>query len=672
MFEIDNIDKKVVQKKYSPLNIKAIDNLKESISQIDPKKIISSALISANKRSLDNKKKIETIEQAKNNIVNSFLSEIDKTDKNIDQLRLFSKEKFNDFKNSTNLIVERTQKEAKEYISKLNLITKENKMLKKKYYDLKNQFDDILAKQKNSLKEIENMKNSENILISNKPVFNDFLKQFKAQAPKKIIEDIEKQKDGYKMLKSEYDSTINKIIFGKKIFDLKVEKEEKKISNMNYKIHELEEENSLKQENFGNLVEDLKKEIKKLQGLKEENDKYRKMLYQLYNRLIENFSLDKDINLQKKLLKLKKEDYKPNLLDDNEIFKYIKLMISSMNRSTSDQLLRETIAYSNMITRVYLKNKINLKYEPYSTFKELKDIMEKNEEKIEKLRNNVREYEEKLKIMTAENKKLNKIINYFHMEKNRNIEIKQNTLNINYRNSLKFKKLYNKERFSKQYNSSKYRNSSLGYQNKRYRLNSANPQIKRSLLKRANIVDDSDSSKTQKTSVNNIKEIKEIKKSNSIYDLNNKKIQENIDFKLLRNPLYQSIQSMNNKVINKYSQIDNKINKENKKVKDNYKKAKDQIIFTYLNEFQQLINHTNRLFLYQAKISPKFYLERNRNLSLNKPKFNKIFKKKRMNKSSDDLLQDFVSSKIISKINGIIKNLQYKDEDNNKNNMEIN
>ena len=601
--------------------------------------------------------------------MNSFLSEIDKTDKNIDQLRLFSKEKFNDFKNSTNLIVERTQKEAKEYISKLNLITKENKMLKKKYYDLKNQFDDILAKQKNSLKEIENMKNSENILISNKPVFNDFLKQFKAQAPKKIIEDIEKQKDGYKMLKSEYDSTINKIIFGKKIFDLKVEKEEKKISNMNYKIHELEEENSLKQENFGNLVEDLKKEIKKLQGLKEENDKYRKMLYQLYNRLIENFSLDKDINLQKKLLKLKKEDYKPNLLDDNEIFKYIKLMISSMNRSTSDQLLRETIAYSNMITRVYLKNKINLKYEPYSTFKELKDIMEKNEEKIEKLRNNVREYEEKLKIMTAENKKLNKIINYFHMEKNRNIEIKQNTLNINYRNSLKFKKLYNKERFSKKYNSSKYRNSSLGYQNKRYRLNSANPQIKRSLLKRANIVDDSDSSKTQKTSVNNIKEIK---KSNSIYDLNNKKIQENIDFKLLRNPLYQSIQSMNNKVINKYYQIDNKINKENKKVKDNYKKAKDQNIFTYLNEFQQLINHTNRLFLYQAKISPKFYLERNRNLSLNKPKFNKIFKKKRMNKSSDDLLQDFVSSKIISKINGIIKNLQYKDEDNNKNNMEIN
>ena len=649
---------------------KELEQLKQSLYQIEPKEIINDALDLANKQLLENnKEKNEVLAQNEKKAIDSFLFEINNPNKKIDQLRLISNQKLEDFKISTNLIEEKTQKESKEYTSQLEGIKRENQMLRKKYSDLKNQFDDIQKKHNNNLSHIEQMKQNEKIFLLNKPVFNEFLKQFKDKTPLQMIQDIEKQKDGFKSLIDEYNTTFNKIIFSKKIFDIKIEREEKKISNYNKQIHKLEDDNSVVQQNFGNVVEQLKKEIKNLQGLKEENDKYRKMLYQLYNRLIENFSLDKDINLQKKLLKLKKEDYKPNLLDDNEIFKYIKLMISSMNRSTSDQLLRETIAYSNMITRVYLKNKINLKYEPYSTFKELKDIMEKNEEKIEKLRNNVREYEEKLKIMTAENKKLNKIINYFHMEKNRNIEIKQNTLNINYRNSLKFKKLYNKERFSKQYNSSKYRNSSLGYQNKRYRLNSANPQIKRSLLKRANIVDDSDSSKTQKTSVNNIKEIK---KSNSIYDLNNKKIQENIDFKLLRNPLYQSIQSMNNKVLNKYYQIDNKINKENKKVKDNYKKAKDQNIFTYLNEFQQLINHTNRLFLYQAKISPKFYLERNRNLSLNKPKFNKIFKKKRMNKSSDDLLQDFVSSKIISKINGIIKNLQYKDEDNNKNNMEIN
>ena len=198
------------------------------------------------------------------------------------------------------------------------------------------------------------------------------------------------------------------------------------MSEINNKIHNLEEENVLIQKDFENTQNNLLKEIRNLQGLKEDNDKYRKMLYQLYNRLIDAYCLDKNIRINKKYFDLNKSDYKPNLLDDNEICKYIKLMISSMNPSTSDQLLRETIAYSNMITRVYLKNKINLKYDPLSTFKELKDIMEKNEEKILQLSNNVKEYEYKINLMAVENKKLNNMINYFHQERNKMIENKQN------------------------------------------------------------------------------------------------------------------------------------------------------------------------------------------------------------------------------------------------------
>ena len=667
MFESEKTTKLPIKKNY-PINLKAIDQLRESINQIDPKKIINNALNLANKKIIDNDKtKNETLEQTKKNAINSFLSEINISDKNIDKLRLVSDQKLKDYKISANLIIERTQKETKEYISQLDGINKENQMLVKKYMDLKNQFEDIQIKQKNSLSQIEQMKSSEKILTLNKPVFNDFLKQFKAKAPREIIQDIEKQKDGFKFLTGEYNSTVNKIIFNKRIFDLKIEKEEKKVSDVNNKIHDLEEENALVQQNFGNVVEELQKEIKNLQGLKEDNDKYRKMLYQLYNRLIGAFSLDKDINVNRKLLKLKKEDYKPNLLDDNEIFKYIKLMISSMNRSTSDQLLRETIAYSNMITRVYLKNKINLKYEPYSTFKELKDIMEKNEEKIEKLRNDVKEYEEKLKIMTAENKKLNKIINYFHQEKNKNIEMKQNTLSLNYRNSLKFRKL-TKDRQSKEYSSSKQRSSSINYQNQRYRLNSAKLPIKNNFLRKTKFSTDEINLKSANSLSNNDNKV--TKKESTILDINNKQFQENIDSKLLKNPLYQSIQSMHcNKLINKYYGIGDEKKKENKN--NNYKNSNQNIV-TYLNEFTQLINHTNRLFLYQAKIYPKLHLEKKRNISMNKPKFNKLLRNKKMNKSTGNLLQDFVSSKIISKINGIINNLQYKDNDDNKNNMDIN
>ena len=664
MLEIDK-PKKNLQKNYSSFNLRYLDQLKESIHKIDPNLIIKEALDLANKKLVENnKKKLETLEQVKKSSINDFLFEINKTDKNYEQLKSISMKKIDEFKGSANLLVERTQKEAKEYIFKLDLINKENQMLEKKYLDLKNQFEDYEEKQKNYLNQIEQMESSAKLLILNKPVFNEFLKQFKSHSPKKIIEDLEKQKNGFKLLNSEYNSTVNKIIFSRKIFDIKVEREEKKISDLNSKIHDLEDENALVLENIQSDIEELKREIEDLQGLKEENDKYRKMLYQLYNRLIGAFSLDKDANFKIKSLNLKKEDYKPNLLDENEIFKYIKLMISSMNRSTSDQLLRETIAYCNMITRVYLKNKINSKYEPYGTFKELKDIMDKNEDTIERLRTNLEEYEKKLKKMVAENRKLNKIINYFHQEKNKNIEMKQSNMNLKYRNSLILRKSsYNKNN-SREFSSSKKRSSSIKEINNKNRIKSANYIAKNNILKRKKMF-------TEEMLNSNKSAINKMKKSYSSFHFIN---QDNIDFKYLRNPLYQSIQSMKcNKVINKNESkiIDKK--KENKK-EEKIKTINEQNIVTYLNEFKQLINHTNRLFLYQAKMSPKYYLEKNKNLTQNKPKFNRlpIMKKKKLNQSSGDLLQDFVKTKIISKINGMINNLKFKDDMKNDKEMEVN
>ena len=647
---------------------KELEQLKQSLNQIEPKEIINDALDLANKQLLENnKEKNEVLAQNEKKAIDSFLFEINNPNKKIDQLRLISNQKLEDFKISTNLIEEKTQKESKEYTSQLEGIKRENQMLRKKYSDLKNQFVDIQKKHNNNLSHIEQMKQNEKIFLLNKPVFNEFLKQFKDKTPLKMIQDIEKQKDGFKSLIDEYNTTFNKIIFSKKIFDIKIEREEKKISNVNKQIHKLEDDNSVVQQNFGNVVEQLKKEIKNLQGLKEENDKYRKMLYQLYNRLIGAFGLDKDIHTNRKYLKLKREDYKPNLLDDNEIFKYITLMISAMNRSTSGKLLRETIAYCNMITRVYLKNKINLKYEPYSTFKDLKDIMEKNEEKIEQLNNDMKEYEKKIKDITRENRKLNKIINYFHQEKNKNIELKQSIMNssLNLRNSKGFRKsIGNKQRYSRGNLSLNPKNSIINNKITKYRLKSGNLQLRKNSLKNEM------NFKSSNSLINN-NNIKTLKKSSSlIFDLKQGKFPDNIDSKLLKNPLYQSIQSMYcNKLIDKYYGFaDDK--KENNNAHN--KTFKEPSIVTYINEFKQLINHTNRLFLYQARMSPKLYNTKNKNFNLNKQKFNKLFRRKNLNKSTGDLLQNYVGSKIISKINGIINNLQYRDNEENQNHLDFN
>ena len=98
MLEIDK-PKKNLQKNYSSFNLRYLDQLKESIHKIDPNLIIKEALDFANKKlSENNKKKLETLEQVKKSSINDFLFEINKTDKNYEQLKSISMKKIDEFK----------------------------------------------------------------------------------------------------------------------------------------------------------------------------------------------------------------------------------------------------------------------------------------------------------------------------------------------------------------------------------------------------------------------------------------------------------------------------------------------------------------------------------------------------------------------------------------------
>ena len=567
--------KKFNIRKKKPLSLKAIAKLREDIKKVEPNKIIIEALNSTNSQLYDkNLKKNELLEQTQKNAISTFLADIKNKDKNIELIKNTYTNQLKVFTNSTNLLVEKAKKETREFISKFEVMDKENKMLEQRILDIKNQYKDMKIQQKNTISQINQMRTRDNVLIKNKPLFNEFLKQFNYQTPKVIVQDVEKQKDGFKNVAKEYNNAVNNIVFEKKLFKMQNQKQHSEISDANNRILNLEEENVLMQKEFEETVDELQSEIRNLQGLKEDNDKYRKMLYQLYNRLIDAYRLDKNIRINKKYLHLNKEDYKPNLLDDNEICKYIKLMISSMNPSTSDQLLRETIAYSNMITRVYLKNKINLKYDPLSTFKELKDIMEKKEEKIFELSNDVKAYEDKINSMGIKNKKLNKLINLFLREKNKSIENKQNISNnlrpstsqkllktsgktykkiLNKRNKINLKKV-DEPNFT-----INEKNKNINYLflkgEAKTRFRSSRPKLTSKFMhKRRKIIEQNKTTASFSELIT-----RKLKKNKTINDINPISDDEDmqyhycsIDSKKLKNPLYQSLQSMNNsQLINK-------------------------------------------------------------------------------------------------------------------------
>ena len=132
------------------------------------------------------------------------------------------------------------------------------------------------------------------------------------------------------------------------------------------------------------------------------------------------------------------------------------------------------------------------------------------------------------------------------------------------------------------------------------------------------------------------------------------------------------MQSMNtNQLMTKYF----KFNTPGKGLKNRKLKQYDlQSMVTFINEFEQLINHTNRLFLYQAKIAPKFIRDKNlKNLKNSRKIYdvNSLIKSKKKSQSTGNLLQDFVKTKIIGRINGIINNLEYKEKDEGDDDMEI-
>ena len=684
--------KKFYIRKKRPLSLNTIDKLKEDINKIDPNKIIIESLNSArNYLSDKNLKKNKHLEQIKKNVINTFLSDIKNKEKNIELVKNTYTKQLKVFTNSSNLLVEKAKKQTREFISKFKVMEKENKILEQTISDIKNKYKDMKIQKNNTLNQINQMRMRINVLTKNKTLFNEFLKQFNYQTPKKIIQDIEKNENGFNNVARKYNNAINKIILEKKLFKIQYQKQHSEISNANNKILNLEDESVLMQKEYDEKVNQLQSEIMDLQGLKEDNDKYRKMLYQLYNRLIDTYGLDKNIRINKKYLYLNKEDYNPNLLDDNEVCKYIKLMISSMNPSTSDQLLREITAYSKMITRIYLKNKINLKYDSLTTFKELKDLMDQKEEKISELSNDLKAYQDKINSLNNENKKLNNLINNFLQEKNKSIQNKRN-LTSNLRPStsqepIKFgeknyKKISNKKYFKNI--KKKYETTSI-LKKKHKNINSLliNDEIKTTIrspnpnhtfrFKQDNNKNIEQSKITTSSSQILSRKIKKNKSRNNInliYDEDNYYLFSSIDSKTLKNPLFQSLQSMkSNQLINRYfKNYNNSSIKEGKNIRTKLYNKQPMMSYTY--EFKQLLNHLNRIFLYQARMSPNLGEKKIKDFKNNGRinKFNSLIKKIKKNQSTGNLLQDIIKAKIVTKINGIINNLEYKEKNKEKDN----
>ena len=559
-----------------------IENQKNNPEEIDILKIIDSALNveTAKKNFFKNNlyTRDDLLLKTKENSVMNFLNSLQ--NKNISQLKNSFISKINENTKEALIKISDYKTTVKDSMLKHDLILEQNKKINKEISNMNNVQRELALELRKSQNVISQMQISDQNLKEYKSLYDEFVKYYPGKDPVNQIKELKINKNMFLNKFKEYNDLQRALEIENKENQRRLDQEKKVLQNVKEKYNRILESNNMKKLENKMILEELNHEKKTLQNLKEDNNKYRKMLFNLYTKLLEAFKLNKKISINKKFLNLTEKDFYPDIMDDMEIFSYIKSMINNINPSEKDKALKQTIAYSNMITRIYLKNKNSLRYDPLNIFKELKSMMEEKEQKIIKLSDKVKDFEIKINNMELENKKLNNLLIHFNQERIKNLS---NRSLIRGQRVLRRSTVFNLRAKQKKYDVYNNRNINLK------RPKTGNKYIKINEDKKRN------KSMDEKEQENN--------DENIINKFNNLEIKN-------RMSATNHYNEMKRRARNKWI-LENVQMKEFKKIKESRNKDKilkvhnQQPLVKCLNEFNRLIKQTNKLFVYKYKISPK-------------------------------------------------------------------
>ena len=621
-----------------------IENQKNNSEEMEILKIIDSALNVETAKKNFSKNNFYTRDdlllKTKENSVMNFLTSLQ--NKNISQLKDSFISKINENTKEALIKISDYKNTVKDNMLKYDLILEQNKKINKEISSMNNVQRELALELRKSQNVISQMQINDQNLKEYKLLYDEFVKYYPGKDPVNQIKELKINKNTFLNKFKEYNDLQRKLEIENKENQRRLDQEKKVLQNVKEKYNRILESNNIKKMENKMILEELNNEKKTLQNLKEDNNKYRKMLFNLYTKLLEAFKLNKKITINKKYLNLTEKDFYPDVMDDMEIFSYIKSMINNINPSEKDKALKQTIAYSNMITRIYLKNKNSLRYDPLNIFKELKSMMEEKEQKIIKLSDKVKDFEIKINNMELENKKLNNLLIHFNQERIKNLS---NRSLIRAQRILRRSTVFN-----------------LRAKQKSYGLyNNHNKNLKRP--KTGNKFIKINEDKKRNKSMDEKEKEKNGENENIINKFNNAEIKN----KMSSTNHYNE---MKKRARNKWL-LENVQMKEFKKIKESRNKDKilkihnQQPLVKCLNEFNRLIKQTNKLFVYKYKISPKDtktsstkrYLGEKR---MKKSKSMESFKSgnKTEVKIEKDDKDNELSLNIEHKIDELIKNLQ--------------
>ena len=604
------------------------DEIKIKIKEIDIESMIKET-IRANLERLDKDKLIddkeELIKMISEQSMKNYLEYV-RNRSNKEGKEYFQKE-LNSHNEKLKTIIVKMNTEKKEIENKYLDIVKENKLLKDKIFTIEN-LNKILQQQKSVLEiNTENFEIEMNRIAKKQFFLDQLFKRYPGKSEEEILKYLDDLTAGSIQILNDYRNTQEKL----KISSSEQKTQEKEYRTTIDKLY-LNTENLNKEKNeiknqYLNKMNNINLTQKTNSELKERNIFLSNTLMHLYNILFKEFGLNRNLIINKKYLDIKDTDYIPNFIYDEEIKNYIELMIKTMHHSTYDILFRETLGYLNMILRIYLPNKMNLRFQPPKAFKEIKDfidskmtIIEDNHNVIKSFEKKVEDRDNEISKLKTELKELNKQYNLYKTLVEKEF-VKTNKIIYQLKNSGSKKEIRKNSMMNNETNNKTYHNIRAYSSKFKFDRSSKIYPKKLKIKRRAKIFTEEEIKSNEVTTEREQNHIK-------LLTLNTKKAQRTLT---------------------------NTEPKKIKKGKNNDKMIREngnQLRFSDFNKVKLLIDETNRLFLYKSRMNStigKVYNEEEINNKKNKV----------INYGVNFDAEENIKNKIFKQINHLIKNTDY-------------
>ena len=627
--------------------IKEEKKMIKNIEKINPKQLIKEALSSLEKDEKNSKevnfnvKISEQLNRIKDKALNEYLQSIkNKKMKELKEGIGDVMDKYN--KNLTAILI----KSNRDLIESNKIIDK----LKSQIVDLEKNVNSLQYLKKeliNRIKDLEtnlvDLEKKYEMLMSEKKIFDEIKKIYPGLSLSETIFEIQMAKKGTLTMLESYEDKNKELFEIKKSQNDSMLYNQKKISSLMENIHQLSIEQRDNKEKYEKKVNELSNKLDVYESRIKEADDLKNSLYYLYNLIFEKMDLSKDIKIDdkfKKIISIK--DFTPNILYEPELVAYIDLSIKRMHRYSYDKIFRQCVGYLNAIVRNYFPKNTNLRFKPVDIFKQISNFIDQKIKLIDEYKNSIKYKDMQINSMQMEFNKLK--------EKHDNLAKEYNSYKILIEKSIKFTKnninhnshSQEKRRYKTEFNTN--------FNN--FTINSKKIQTQRK----------------KGITLKNLKfnfDIEQYKNNDTTNELTrNERRQRNFS------ALKKNINNINN---NKYyikNKSEKKLRKEESNsdtdniwtariVKDGKNKLKiengNQKLINNLNAVTELVDETNRLFLYRTRMTS--YQKNLKSMGLIVPQ-NKIHKNEICKSLKEKILEvnsnKVFEGKILKKLDNLI------------------